>query len=124
MEKDKFTSEFTKDYSSFSFVNYDEDNKEFRFLMTQEIQAILNEELENTEFRIFPGSFFGSSIERIIFSGANSSSKNKTRLIKRHYLAPKSASGGDESSGREDSGRGPARCSGRDSASFSRLFFF
>jgi hypothetical protein len=78
--KDKFTSDFTKDYSSFSFVSYDEDNKEFRFLMTQEIQAILNEERENTAFRIYPGSFFGSSIERIIFSGANSSSKNKARL--------------------------------------------
>ena len=78
--KDKFTSDFTKDYSSFSFVNYDETNKEFRFLMTQEIQAVLNGERELATYRIYPGSFFGSSIERIIFSGANSSSKNKTRL--------------------------------------------
>ena len=78
--KDKYISEFTKDYPSFQFVNYDESNKEFRFLMTQEIQAILDGERENTEFRMYPGSFFGSSIERIIFSGANSSAKYKTRL--------------------------------------------
>lgn len=74
-------SDLTLDYPSFSsLVTYDEDNKEFRFLLTREIQAILNEERENTGFRIYPGSFFGSSIERIIFSGANSSSKYKTRL--------------------------------------------
>ena len=78
--KDKFISEFTKDYPSFQFVNYDESNKEYKFLMTQEIQAILDGERENTEFRIYPGNFFGSSIERIIFSGANSSAKHKTRL--------------------------------------------
>ena len=78
--KDKYTSDFTKDYSSFSFVTYNETDKEFRFLMTQELQAILDGERENTGFRIYPGSFFGSSIERIIFSGANSSAKYKTRL--------------------------------------------
>ena len=78
--KDKFTSEFTEDYASFNFVNYNESEKEFRFLMTQEIQAILDGERENGAYRIYPGSFFGSSIERIIFSGANSSSKHKTRL--------------------------------------------
>jgi len=79
--KDKFISEFTKDYPSFQFVSYDEPNKQFRFLMTREIQAIIDGERENTEFRFYPGSFFGSSIERIIFSGANSSAKQKTRLI-------------------------------------------
>ena len=79
--KDKFISEFTKDYPSFQFVSYDEPNKQFRFLMTREIQAILDGDRENTEFRFYPGSFFGSSIERIIFSGANSSAKQKTRLI-------------------------------------------
>ena len=74
-------SDLTLDYPSFSsLVTYDEDNKEFKFLLTREIQAILNGERENTGFRIYPGSFFGSSIERIIFSGANSSSKHKTRL--------------------------------------------
>jgi len=78
--KDKNTSEFTKDYNAFNFVSYDEDNKEFRFLLTQELQAVLNGERENTAYRIYPGNFFGSSIERIIFSGANSTAKNKTRL--------------------------------------------
>ena len=48
--------------------------------MTREIQAVLDGERENTAYRIYPGSFFGSSIERVIFSGANSSSKHKTRL--------------------------------------------
>jgi hypothetical protein len=79
--KDKYTSEFTRDYSSFvNFVSYNEADKEFRFLMTRELQSILNGDLENTGYRVYPGSFFGSSIERIIFSGANSSSKHKTRL--------------------------------------------
>lgn len=74
-------SDPTLDYPNFnSYITYDEDNKEFRFLITREIQGILKGERENTGFRIFPGSFFGSSIERIIFSGANSSSKHKTRL--------------------------------------------
>jgi hypothetical protein len=64
-----------------SFVsNYDEDNKEFRFILTKEIQGILKGDTQNTGYRIYPSSFFGSSIERIIFSGANSSSKYKTRL--------------------------------------------
>ena len=79
--KTHLQSDLTLDYPKFnSFVKYDEDKKEFRFLLTREIQAILNGERENTGFRIYPGSFFGSSIERIIFSGANSSSKHKTRL--------------------------------------------
>jgi len=79
--KTNLVSDLTIDYPNFnSFVHYDEDNKEFRFLLTREIQAILNGDRDNTGFRIYPGSFFGSSIERIIFSGANSSSKHKTRL--------------------------------------------
>ena len=79
--KSNLVSDLTLDYPNFnSLVTYDEDNKEFKFLLTREIQAILNGERENTGFRIYPGSFFGSSIERIIFSGANSSSKHKTRL--------------------------------------------
>ena len=79
--KTHLISDLTLDYPKFnSFVGYDEDKKEFRFLLTREIQSILNGERENTGFRIYPGSFFGSSIERIIFSGGNSSSKHKTRL--------------------------------------------
>jgi len=80
-KQSNLVSDVTLDYPNFnSFVTYDENKKEFRFLLTREIQAILNGERENTGFRIYPGSFFGSSIERIIFSGANSSSKHKTRL--------------------------------------------
>lgn len=79
--KTNLVSDLTFDYPNFnSFVKYDEDKKQFRFLLTREVQAMLNGERDNTEFRIYPGSFFGSSIERIIFSGANSSSKHKTRL--------------------------------------------
>ena len=79
--KETLKSDLTLDYPKFnSFVSYDENKKEFRFLLTREIQGILNGERENTGFRIYPGSFFGSSIERIIFSGANSSLKHKTRL--------------------------------------------
>ena len=79
--KTNLVSDVTLDYPNFnSFVTYDETNKEFKFLLTREIQAILNGERDNSGFRIYPGSFFGSSIERIIFSGDNSSSKHKTRL--------------------------------------------
>ena len=79
--KTNLVSDVTLDYPNFnSFVTYDEANKEFKFLLTREIQAILNGERDNSGFRIYPGSFFGSSIERIIFSGDNSSSKHKTRL--------------------------------------------
>lgn len=77
----KYVSDFTKDYPTFSFVNYNESEKHFRFLITQEVQAILNGEKENNGFRFYPPSFFGSSIERIIFSGGDSEFKNKTRLV-------------------------------------------
>lgn len=77
---DKSTSTYTQDYSSLTTESYDEDNKEYRFIMTSEIQAILDGDLENAAFRVYPTNFFGSTIERIIFNGANSSSKYKTRL--------------------------------------------
>ena len=48
--------------------------------MTLEIQAILNGDIDNNGFRIYPPSFFGSSIERIIFNGPESTLKDKARL--------------------------------------------
>jgi len=82
---DAKTSDFTLDYSltstlSGNTVNYDQTNKEYRFLMTQEIQGILNGSRENTGFRIYSPSFFGSSIERVIFNGPNSPLKDRARL--------------------------------------------
>lgn len=82
---DKTTSDFTLDYSfqstlSGNTVNYDQDKKEFRFLMTNEIQAILNGTRENTGFRIYAPSFFASTVERVVFNGPDSPLKNKTRL--------------------------------------------
>lgn len=82
---DQTTSDFTLDYSFQSTlegntVNYDQDNKEFRFLMTNEIQAILNGTRENSGFRIYAPSFFASTIERVVFNGPESTLKNKTRL--------------------------------------------
>jgi hypothetical protein len=79
------TSDFTLDYSlsstlSGNTVTYDESNKEFRFLMTQEIQGILNGTRENTGFRVYAPSFFGSTIERVIFNGSQSSLKERARL--------------------------------------------
>ena len=77
----KSVSDFTKDYPTVASIPvYDSFNKEFRFTMTQEIQAILNGEIENNGFRIYPPSFFASSIERIIFNGPESTLKNKARL--------------------------------------------
>lgn len=82
---DKTTSDFTLDYSfqstlSGNTVNYDQDKKEFRFLMTNEIQAILNGTRENSGFRIYAPSFFASTVERVVFNGPESELKNKTRL--------------------------------------------
>ena len=79
------TSSFTLDYSlsstlSGNTVTYNEANKEFRFLMTQEIQGILNGTRENTGFRIYSPSFFGSTVERVIFNGSQSPLKEKARL--------------------------------------------
>ncbi|NOQ72816.1 MAG: DUF4270 family protein [Crocinitomix sp.] len=61
-------------------VNYDAANKEFRFIMTQEIQAMLNGDFENTGYRIYSPGFFASTVERIIFNGPNSGLKDKPRL--------------------------------------------
>lgn len=79
------TSDFTLDYDYQSTINgntvtYDEDAKQFRFIMTQEVQAILNGTRENTGFRIYVPSFYGSSIERVIFNGPNSLLKDRARL--------------------------------------------
>jgi hypothetical protein len=48
--------------------------------MTQEIQGILNGTRENTGFRVYAPSFFGSTIERVIFNGSQSSLKERARL--------------------------------------------
>lgn len=71
---------YTRDYASGSSVSYDEDNKEFRFIMTQEVQALLNNEFTNNGYQIVFSGFFGSSVERIIFNGSETSLKDKPRL--------------------------------------------
>jgi hypothetical protein len=78
-------SEFTSDYGfgttlAGNTVSYDENKKEFRFAMTQEIQRLLNGDIENVGYRVYSPAFFGSTIERIIFNGSNTSLKNKPRL--------------------------------------------
>ncbi len=80
--EDKYVTGYIKDYNVKNDLvfTYDTDKKEFRFLMTQELQAILDGERENKGFRMFPLSFFGSTIERTIFNGANANLKDKTRL--------------------------------------------
>ncbi|MGV6860288.1 MAG: DUF4270 family protein [Putridiphycobacter sp.] len=77
---DDYVTGFVKDYPSFSAVTYDEDNKQFKFLLTLQIQAILNGERENTGVRLFPTDFFGSTIQRTIFNGPKATLKDKTKL--------------------------------------------
>lgn len=82
---DERLSTFTEDYGFGSTlngntVNYDEDNREFRFVMTQEIQALLNGDIENVGYRVYSPSFFASTVERIIFNGSNTTLKEKPRL--------------------------------------------
>ncbi|MCG8574511.1 MAG: DUF4270 domain-containing protein [Flavobacteriales bacterium] len=83
---DKKVSTFTVDYdfsSSFqagNTIEYDEDAKEFRFIMTREIQALLTGGQENVGYRVYSPNFFASSIERIIFNGSKSPLKERPRL--------------------------------------------
>jgi hypothetical protein len=77
-------SEFTLDYpstsSGLSAVSYNEANKEFRFLVTRELQAMLNGSRDFRGFRIYCPAFFGSSIERVVFNGSASTLKKRPRL--------------------------------------------
>jgi hypothetical protein len=77
---DKYITGFIKDYPFFTTVSYDSDNKEFKFLMTQELQAVLDGDKEPGKYRMFSSNFFGSSIERTVFNGAEANLKEKTRL--------------------------------------------
>jgi hypothetical protein len=82
---DKNTSDFTLDYNlnqtlAGNTVVYDQSDREYRFSMTLEVQAILNGEVENNGFRIYAPSFFASSVERVIFNGPNANLKDKARL--------------------------------------------
>lgn len=76
-------SSFTLDYGvgtlGLQTVNYDQSKKEFRFLITREINAILTGG-GNNGFRFYSPSFFGSTIERVIFNGSGTTLKNKPRL--------------------------------------------
>lgn len=72
------TYEFTEDYSSDVF--YDEPNREFRFSMTREIQALLNGDIEKVAYRVYAPAFFASTIERVVFNGTETTLKEKPRL--------------------------------------------
>ncbi len=76
-----FLTSVTFDYSSGSTVNYDNENKVYRFNLTRDLQRVVSGEIENDGYRIFSTNFFGSSIERIIFSGPKSITKDKTKLV-------------------------------------------
>lgn len=71
----------TYDYSSFNAVNIDSENKTFTFNLTRDLQRVVSGEIENVGYRIYPTNFFGSTIERTIFSGPKASTKEKTKLI-------------------------------------------
>lgn len=82
---DEKTSDFILDYNinqtlSGNTVVYDQTNREYRFNMTLELQAILKGERENTGFRIYAPSFFASSVERVIFNGPKANLKDRARL--------------------------------------------
>lgn len=61
-------------------VTYDDANKEFRFLLTREIAGTLNGTRDLKGFRIYSTSFFGSTIERIVFNGSQTTLKERPRL--------------------------------------------
>jgi hypothetical protein len=72
---------FTFDYSLGSTVTYNSEEKTFNFNLTRDLQRVVSGEIENIGYRIFSTNFFGSSIERIIFSGPKSITKDKTKLV-------------------------------------------
>ena len=73
-------TDLTFDYPNFTTVNLDDENT-YRFDLTREIQRILSGAIENASYRLYPTNFFGSSIERTIFSGPKSIAKDKTKLV-------------------------------------------
>jgi len=81
---DEKVSTSTLDYAgsgaSLVTVSYDDDNKEYRFHVTRELQAMLSGEREFKGFRIYSPSFFGSTVERIVFNGSGTTLKEKPRL--------------------------------------------
>ncbi|MBI3136311.1 MAG: DUF4270 family protein [Bacteroidetes bacterium] len=74
------TLDYASSGTSLLTVAYDDDNKEYRFLVTREVQAMLTGERDFTGFRIYSPSFFGSTIERIVFNGSETTLKQKARL--------------------------------------------
>lgn len=76
-----FLTALTFDYSSGSTVTFDSDENVFRFNLTRDLQRVISGEIENTGYRIYATQFFGSTIERTIFSGPNSITKDKTKLV-------------------------------------------
>lgn len=82
---DSKLSTFTNDYGfgstlSGNTVTYDETNKEYRFIMTREVQALLNGDFDNVGYRIYAPAFFASSIGRTLFNGPDSELKERPRL--------------------------------------------
>jgi hypothetical protein len=77
---DKF-SELTVDFSSGNAaISYDDINKEFRFLITREVAGMLNGTRSLLGYRIYSTSFFGSTVERIVLNGSETTLKDKPRL--------------------------------------------
>lgn len=60
--------------------SYDQSTKEFKSDIKQYIQAVINQDVENTGLIISP-RYFINSAERIVFNGPNSINKAKPRLV-------------------------------------------
>jgi hypothetical protein len=72
--------DYTSSFESGNTVSYDATAKEFRFILTREIQSLLKGDNENVGYRVYSPNFFASSVERVIFNGSNTSLKEKPRL--------------------------------------------
>ena len=59
---------------------YNESEKAYRLTYTQEIQAVLNGDFKVDKYLVAFSGFYGSSVERIIFNGSETSLKDKPRL--------------------------------------------
>jgi hypothetical protein len=61
-------------------VVYNAEEKEYRFILTREIAGMLNGSRDLKGYRIYSSSFFGSTVERVIFNGPQSTLKERPRL--------------------------------------------
>lgn len=80
-ENTNLITDFILDYYlQYTDIPYNSEDKTFSYIVTRELQQVINGNLESKNLRIYPTNFHGSGIERVVFSGQNASNKDKLKL--------------------------------------------